>query len=82
MSAAEELYQQGYISYPRTETERFRPEFQHQPLIQDFASLSDAAGPYASYASRLLNEDGFQTPRAGQNDDQAHPPVCYGYRIS
>ena len=75
MSAAEELYQKGYISYPRTETERFRPEFQHRPLIQDFASLSAAAGPYASYANRLLNENGFQTPRAGQNDDQAHPPI-------
>jgi DNA topoisomerase-3 len=75
MSAAEGLYQQGLISYPRTETERFRPEFDHQPLIRDFASLNDASGPYASYASRLLNEDGFQIPRAGQHDDQAHPPI-------
>ena len=48
MSAAEELYQQGYISYPRTETERFRPEFQHRPLIQDFASLNNNAGPFAA----------------------------------
>ena len=75
MSAAEELYQQGLISYPRTETERFRPEFEHQPLIRDFASLAEAAGPYASYANRLLNEGGFQIPRAGQHDDQAHPPI-------
>jgi DNA topoisomerase III len=48
MSAAEELYQQGYISYPRTETERFRPEFQHRPLIQDFATLNADAGPFAA----------------------------------
>ena len=47
MSAAEELYQQGYISYPRTETERFRHEFQHRPLIQDFASLG--GGPFGAY---------------------------------
>jgi DNA topoisomerase III len=47
MSAAEELYQQGYISYPRTETERFRPEFEHRPLIQDFANLNENAGPFA-----------------------------------
>ncbi|KAG7360153.1 DNA topoisomerase [Nitzschia inconspicua] len=73
MSAAEELYQQGYISYPRTETEKFRPEFQHQPLIQDFANLN--TGPFADYANRLLNENGFQNPRAGQHDDQAHPPI-------
>lgn len=75
MSAAEQLYQNGLISYPRTETERFRPEFQHRTLIRDFSSLSDAAGPYASYANRLLNQNGYQTPRAGQNDDQAHPPI-------
>jgi DNA topoisomerase III len=48
MSAAEELYQHGYISYPRTETERFRPEFQHRPLIQDFANLNANAGPFAA----------------------------------
>ena len=73
MSAAEELYQQGYISYPRTETERFRPEFQHQPLIQEFAS--QIGGEFSNYANSLLNNGGFQMPRAGQNDDQAHPPI-------
>ena len=72
MTAAEELYQQGYISYPRTETERFRPEFEHRPLIQDFAN---ANGPFSEYASQLLNGD-FQIPRAGQHDDQAHPPIA------
>jgi DNA topoisomerase-3 len=39
MTAAENLYQNGYISYPRTETEKFRPEFQHQTLIRDFTQL-------------------------------------------
>lgn len=73
MNAAEQLYQQGYISYPRTETERFRPEFEHRPLIQDFASVG--SGPFAAYANKLLHQNGFQTPRAGQSDDQAHPPI-------
>eukprot|EP00934_Nitzschia_sp_Nitz4_P004207 Nitzschia sp. Nitz4//scaffold51_size120721//6573//9592//NITZ4_003714-RA/size120721-snap-gene-0.31-mRNA-1//-1//CDS//3329553823//4197//frame0 len=72
MTAAEELYQQGYISYPRTETEKFRPEFQHQPLIRDFATM--AGGPFAEYAQKL-QDGGFQNPRAGQHDDQAHPPI-------
>jgi DNA topoisomerase III len=71
MSAAEELYNQGLVSYPRTETEKFRPEFQHHPLIEQFANLD---GEFKEYATSLLN-GGFQNPRAGQHDDQAHPPI-------
>ena len=44
MTAAEELYQQGLISYPRTETEKFRPEFQHRPLIQSFQGIAGEFG--------------------------------------
>ena len=28
-----------------------------------------------SYAGKLLNDNGFQNPRNGQNDDKAHPPI-------
>ncbi len=72
MSKAEELYNQGYISYPRTETEKFRPEFDHHTLIQSFQAV---AGEFGDYASRLLMNNNFQNPRAGQNDDNAHPPI-------
>lgn len=72
MTAAEELYQQGYISYPRTETERFRPEFQHRPLLEQ---LTNIPGDMGQFAQRLLQPGQFQMPRAGPNDDQAHPPI-------
>lgn len=72
MTAAEELYQQGYISYPRTETEKFRPDFNHRTLLEQFTALDTEFG---MYANKLLNEDGYQNPRAGQHDDQAHPPI-------
>lgn len=49
MTAAEELYQQGYISYPRTETEKFRPEFQHRPLIEEFANGGGEFGECVMY---------------------------------
>jgi len=30
---AEKLYQQGFVSYPRTETDQFDPQFDHMSLI-------------------------------------------------
>ena len=72
MQKAEELYQQGFISYPRTETEKFRPEFNHHTLIQSFQAV---AGEFGDYANRLLSDNNFQNPRAGQHDDNAHPPI-------
>jgi DNA topoisomerase-3 len=74
MTAAEELYQQGLISYPRTETERFQPEFQHLQLIESFCDLGQGH-ELADYASKLLTGNNFQTPKAGPNDDKAHPPI-------
>jgi DNA topoisomerase III len=73
MTAAEELYHQGYISYPRTETEKFRPEFNHRTLIQQFTALENSE--FGAYANHLLSDNNFQNPRAGQHDDQAHPPI-------
>ena len=72
MQKAEHLYNEGYISYPRTETERFRPEFNHHTLIQSFQGV---AGEFGDYASRLLTNNNFQNPRLGQSDDNAHPPI-------
>jgi DNA topoisomerase III len=72
MTAAEELYQGGFISYPRTETEKFRSEFEHRPLISQLAGINGALG---EYAAKLLQDNNFQLPRAGQHDDQAHPPI-------
>lgn len=31
---SEKLYQQGFLSYPRTETDQFDPEFDFMHLIQ------------------------------------------------
>jgi len=72
MTAAEELYQQGLISYPRTETEKFRQEFEHFPLIESFQVID---GEFGEYSTKLLRDNNFQNPRAGQHDDNAHPPI-------
>ena len=71
MTAAEKLYQDGFITYPRTETEKFSPEFDLQAVIGGFRDSQ----VFGNYASKLLDRGGFERPRDGPNDDQAHPPI-------
>ncbi|CAR24118.1 DNA topoisomerase 3 [Lachancea thermotolerans CBS 6340] len=74
LDAAEKLYQKGYISYPRTETDIFPPNMDLQALVQQ--QTNDRR--WGEYAQNLLNGNGpncFKWPRAGKNDDKAHPPI-------
>lgn len=70
MTVAEHLYNKGFISYPRTETDRFDKGMDLQALIRNQTN-SDRWG---QYAHNLLN-GGFQRPRDGRHDDKAHPPI-------
>ena len=70
MELAEKLYQSGYLSYPRTETDSFKQGFDLTTLIQN----QRADGRWGAYAQRLLDTD-FQWPLHGGKDDNAHPPI-------
>uniref|UniRef100_A0A8C2R7E1 DNA topoisomerase n=1 Tax=Capra hircus TaxID=9925 RepID=A0A8C2R7E1_CAPHI len=70
MRIAEKLYTQGYISYPRTETNIF-------PKDLDLAALVEQQIPdprWGAFARNIL-EHGGPTPRNGNKSDQAHPPI-------
>ncbi|ORD94294.1 TOP3A [Enterospora canceri] len=67
MRIAEKLYNQGYISYPRTETDSFGSGFGYQRIL-DKLKADDKFTEY-------LNEMEFKTPRKGKNNDQAHSPI-------
>ncbi|TKY85865.1 hypothetical protein EX895_005406 [Sporisorium graminicola] len=70
LDVAESLYQKGFLSYPRTETDQYDKEF-------DFTSLlakQTADGAWGNVAQRLLDGD-FERPRNGRNNDKAHPPI-------
>lgn len=67
---AEELYQAGYISYPRTETNKYPETFNLEALVQEQAGDSR----WGDYANALLSA-GLARPRAGNQDDKAHPPI-------
>lgn len=71
MDEAEKLYQQGYISYPRTETNIFSPETDLMAMVQ---GLAGAQAPWANYAQGLANGR-FVFPQGGGETDNAHPPI-------
>lgn len=77
MEIAEALYNKGLISYPRTETDRFATSYDLGALISRHTQHPE----WGQFASRLLtppqqsDKVTFTWPRAGRNDDGAHPPI-------
>jgi DNA topoisomerase III len=77
MNAAEALYTSGLISYPRTETDRFDVSYD----LQGFVALQTNNPNWGQFAARLQTPATpgdpmtFMQPRAGPNDDHAHPPI-------
>lgn len=47
IQVAEKLYQQGFLSYPRTETDQFDPQFDHKYLIHK-QTVDSAWGNFAT----------------------------------
>ncbi|KAF9173010.1 DNA topoisomerase [Mortierella sp. AD010] len=70
MTAAENLYVKGWISYPRTETDQFDLKYDLASLVEKQTQNSQ----WGRFAQRLT-EGGYRNPRKGKNNDQAHPPI-------
>lgn len=70
MKAAESLYNKGFISYPRTETDVFDEGMGLKGLCAKHVQ-HEQWGEFA----RGLGDGGFSWPRQGRHDDKAHPPI-------
>ena len=70
MKLAEQLYQKGWISYPRTETDQFDSGMDLRGLVHK----QTQGGQWSQFAQSLAN-GGFSWPRNGRNNDKAHPPI-------
>ncbi|KAN0061763.1 DNA topoisomerase [Thecaphora frezii] len=70
LDAAESLYQKGFLSYPRTETDQYDKDFDFQTLISKQTSDAQWGG-----IARRLVEGEFERPRNGKKNDKAHPPI-------
>ncbi|XP_058186237.1 DNA topoisomerase 3-alpha isoform X1 [Rhododendron vialii] len=73
MKVAEDLYQAGFISYPRTETDCFSQRTDLRAIVQE----QQGHPVWGSYAQRLLDpgEGLWRNPSGGGHDDKAHPPI-------
>lgn len=69
MKCAEELYQGGFISYPRTETDAFPDNFNYQEIVQALTNSPDVG----AYANKISNA--IVPPRKGKHSDNAHTPI-------
>ncbi|KAM3358536.1 DNA topoisomerase 3-alpha isoform X1 [Capsicum galapagoense] len=73
MKVAEDLYQNGFISYPRTETDCFSEKTDLCTMVQE----QGGHPVWGSYAQRLLDPELglWKNPSGGGHDDKAHPPI-------
>lgn len=71
MKLAEKLYNNGYISYPRTETTCFSNKFNLKKLAQNHVDSPD----WGEFATKLTEGTMYKGPRKGKQDDKAHPPI-------
>lgn len=77
LDAAEKLYNKGFISYPRTETDVFDESIDLNKLVEKQFHSPE----WGNYAKRLLGHTQppqpptICTPRKGKHNDKAHPPI-------
>ena len=63
MEIAEKLYNKGFISYPRTETNSF-PEMNLREIVEELANNKSSIG---TFANKILEIDGFYSaPKKGR----------------
>ena len=73
MDIAEKLYRDGLISYPRTETQRYKTTELSglRKLVED----AQSSPIYGEYCNKLLTQNRYNNPKMGSGDDKAHPPI-------
>jgi DNA topoisomerase-3 len=73
MSLAEKLYVKGFISYPRTETDQFDKTIDLKRLVGNLIDFPDQRA--RDFIQNMVEREGFEQPRKGNNNDHAHPPI-------
>jgi DNA topoisomerase-1 len=69
MRVAENLYVNGWISYPRTDNTVYPASLNLKEVVSQFTS-----GEFGKYARRLLEQSSFK-PTRGKKETTDHPPI-------
>ena len=67
---AQNLYEQGLISYPRTESQKLPARLGHKNILKKFKKQDK----YEDLAKKVLKKD-KSTPKQGKKTDDAHPAI-------
>ena len=65
-----QLYLNKIITYPRTDSDVYKPDFPHKDIIDLFKTHSD----YGTYTKALISKNRFIPPK-GKKDAGDHPPI-------
>ncbi len=67
---AQSLYTAGYISYPRTSSQKLPPQIKYKDILKRIAKLKT----YSKNAELLLSKEKL-IPKEGKKSDPAHPAI-------
>lgn len=70
LSIAESLYQAGYISYPRSSSQKLPPNVGYEKILKALGKLSQ----YQKFVNVILQKEKL-IPVEGKREDPAHPSV-------
>jgi len=70
MRIAEDLYQRGYISYPRTSSQKLPSDINFREILEKIGSIQR----YGKYVNKIFSL-GKLEPKQGKKSDPAHPAI-------
>jgi len=76
MQIAESLYQAGYISYPRTSSEKLPEDIDYKKILKSLSKIQK----YNKLTSFLLSKEELK-PNEGKKTDPAHPAIYPTHEI-
>lgn len=70
LKIAQSLYDNGYISYPRTDSQKIPPSIGYKSILKGLKDINT----YEDFAEEILDQEKL-SPRQGKKDDPAHPAI-------